>query len=393
MKRNIAILIMAAFLSGCAPITGLLATATPTPTIPLPTATATVTPLPSATPTLEPTLPPTPNYPVEGRGPKFTDPVNPLTGLEVADAALLNRRPIIVKVQNMPREERPQWGLSAADLVYEYYTELGSTRFAAVYYGTDAEKIGPVRSARHFDANLIQAYKATFLFGSAYEGVWNRLVNSNYSRRLVVESPYSCPSLCRGEGGYLFANTSTLAPFLKQARMDNTRPNLDGMVFQARIPAGGEEVSQVYVRFSASVYNRWDYDDVSGKYLRFSDTKNDLDGTGEAYAALTDKVTGKPIAADNVVVLMVPYSLLVKTDSSEVWDAAMLGQGSAYVARDGRWYTMRWQRLTTNDVVSLIDEKGQPFAFKPGQTWFEVVGAASTLKADGAARRITFVTP
>jgi hypothetical protein len=127
--------------------------------------------------------------------------------------------------------------------------------------------------------------------------------------------------------------------------------------------------------------------------MRFSDTKNDLDGTGEAYAALTDKVTGKPIAADNVVVLLVPYSLLVKTDSSEVWDAAMLGQGTAYIARDGRWYTMRWQRLTTDDVVSLIDEKGQPFTFKPGQTWFEVVGATSTLKSDGAARRITFVTP
>jgi hypothetical protein len=393
MKRILFNLMIVAILAGCGSL-GLLptpsATATTSPTSRPPTATVTLAA--TATKTPVPTFTATPNYPLEGRGPTFTDPINPLTGLEV-DPGLLNRRPIIVKVQNMPREERPQWGLAAADLVYEYYTELGSTRFAALYYGTDAEKVGPVRSARHFDANIIQAYGGTFLFGSAYEGVWNRLVNSNYANRLVVESPYSCPSLCRGEGGYLFANTSTLATFLKQARMDNTRPNLDGMIFQARVPAGGESVPQVYVRFSAAVYNRWDYDPISGRYLRFSDTKNDVDGNNEGYAALTDKTTGKPIGAENVVILLVPYTQLVKTSDSEVWDASMLGQGTAYIARDGQWYAVTWQRLKTDSVLSLLGADGKPFPFKPGQTWFEVVGAASTMTVQGDARRITFITP
>jgi len=89
---------------------------------------------PTATPTQTPTATPTVDYPVDGRGPtNFDQDVSPLTGLKVTDPAVLERRPIIIKVENLPREHRPQWGLSFADLVYEYYTEFGGTRFAAVF--------------------------------------------------------------------------------------------------------------------------------------------------------------------------------------------------------------------------------------------------------------------
>jgi hypothetical protein len=67
---------------------------------------------------------------------------------------MLNRRPIVIKVENIPRQDRPQWGLTLADIVFEYYTEQGGTRFAAVYYGQEAEKVGPIRSARFFDFNV-----------------------------------------------------------------------------------------------------------------------------------------------------------------------------------------------------------------------------------------------
>ncbi len=44
---------------------------------------------------------------------------------------------------------RPQFGLSQADVVYEYLMEgYGITRFSAIYYGQPSSQIGPVRSAR-----------------------------------------------------------------------------------------------------------------------------------------------------------------------------------------------------------------------------------------------------
>ena len=211
----------------------------------------------------------------------------------MTDLTLLDRRPIVIKVENLPREHRPQYGLSLADLVYEYYTEQGGTRFAAVFYGQDANKVGPIRSGRFFDVNVVQMYRGIFIFGSAYSAVWNRFVNSDFADRLVLENDFSCPALCRFEPNgrdLLVANTTEMAKYVKTRAVDNSRQVLDGMFFQQQPPANGDLANQVYVRYSGAIYNRWDYDPASGRYLRFEDTQNDIDRKNEVYAQLTDQL-------------------------------------------------------------------------------------------------------
>jgi len=146
-------------------------TSTPIPsitqTVVPPTATSTDTPEPTVTETAA-NLNPLEDYPAAGYGPvDFPENINPLTGLPVNDSTILNRRPVAVKISNYPRETRPQWGLSEADHVFEYYHEGGLTRFHAIFYGTDVEEAGPIRSARFADEDLIRAYKSVFAFGSA----------------------------------------------------------------------------------------------------------------------------------------------------------------------------------------------------------------------------------
>ena len=107
-------------LTACTPAAPGTVTA-PAPTE-IPVASSTPLP-PTVTPSPQPS--PTPLYPSEGYGPSnFPSNVNPLTGLQVADPTLLNRRPVLVKVSNLPRYVRPQWGLSLADIVFEYYIDL-----------------------------------------------------------------------------------------------------------------------------------------------------------------------------------------------------------------------------------------------------------------------------
>jgi hypothetical protein len=77
--------------------------------------------------------------------------VNPLTGLEVANPESLNRRPIDVKISNSPAIVRPQSGISEADLVFEHYTEVGITRFSAIFYTNAPQRVGSIRSARLID--------------------------------------------------------------------------------------------------------------------------------------------------------------------------------------------------------------------------------------------------
>ncbi|MDY0126032.1 MAG: DUF3048 domain-containing protein, partial [Anaerolineaceae bacterium] len=70
----------------------------------------------------------------------YPEGVNPLTGLKVADPSLLRRRPVIMKVSNHLIDYQAHWGLSSADIVFDYYIGWGSDRYAALYYGQDSSK-------------------------------------------------------------------------------------------------------------------------------------------------------------------------------------------------------------------------------------------------------------
>jgi hypothetical protein len=388
MKRLIYLaMLLSIALAACAPATPApTATFTPSPTD-IPTATYTPTPEPTATATPTPTR----AYPLEGYGPaNFPAEVNPLTGLKVADPALLDRRPMLVKVANLPRNVRPQWGLSFADLVFEYYTEEGTTRFAALYYGQDAETVGPIRSGRFIDGNLVRGYKAVFAFGFAYIAEMNRFWNSDFANRMVLEEPGS-PMKRFDPNGYSFltVGTADLSAYATSKNMTNVRQDLNGMFFKLEPPAAGEPAPSFRIRYSASIYNRWDYDTATGKYLRFVDTTEVFNaGDVEKYEQLTDRITGKPLAFENVLVLKVNHELF----SPGIYDILLSGTGDGFAFRDGQMYPVKWLRNAT-DVISLTNPDGTPFALKPGATWFEIVGLNTNFHQDATGLRFVHLMP
>ena len=397
MKKLVYLLvILSVVLSAC----GAASTPAATPTSPAAPATPADTPTPAPTstplPTDTPVPSPTPAYPPEGYGPtNFPAGVDPLTGLKVALPALLDRRPMIVKVPNLPRNVRPQWGISLADIVFEYYTEEGTTRLAALFYGNDASMVGPIRSARLFDANIVRGYKAIFAFVGFDLSVGPRFLESEFVDRLVTEAPGAPIKRYEPNGAdFAVVSTSDLSAYATKKGIANSRQDLSGMFFNLSEPAGGQPVTQVYVRYSNAVYNRWDYDPASGKYLRFADTADASIGIqGEQYGQLTDRLTNQPIAFDNLIVLNVIHDVF-KTDSKgdRIYDILLSGSGDAYAFRDGQAYQVKWHRNDT-DVVSLTNPDGSPFAFKPGTTWFEVVSTTATLAQADQSWRFTQVLP
>ena len=372
----------ALLLSACGQMTPPEPTLTPTPRPP------TSTPIPpTITATATATITATPAYPPEGLGPTgFALEINPLTGLEPSNPKLLDRRPLAIKVEDLPRADRPQWGLSKADINYEYYTEEGSTRFISVFYGQDSEMVGPIRSARLFDINVVQMYKATFIFGSAWSLVYNRLLNQDFYNRLVIESWYSKPAVFRHDPSgknFLMCNTSLMGQVNKNYSISDTRQNLDGMFFKLDQPSGGQAADSVYVRYSGAIYNRWDYDVTIGKYKRFSDTDNASDYALEKYAALVDRTNNQQISADNVVVILVQHDVIIQQGATEVVEVPLLGTGSAYIARGGKIYPVTWSRPNRESVLTLQYSDGTPFPFEPGNTWFEIMGRNTQISQPG----------
>jgi hypothetical protein len=206
---------------------------------------------------------------------------------------------------------------------------------------------------------------------------------------MVIEAPYT-PLKRYDPGGldFLVGSTADLSDYAT-TRGINQVQDLSGMRFQPAAPAGGQPGSQVFVHYSASTYNRWDYDPASGTYLRFSDTTDVTDlGQSEQYAQLTDRLTDQPIAFSNVVVLYVNHDLF----SRDIYDIQLTGSGEAVAFRDGQAYQVQWVR-GDKDVVSLTTLDGAPFPFKPGITCFEIIGLSSTSAQDGSAWRFIHQAP
>lgn len=309
--------------------------------------------------------------------------VNPLTGLAPDAPEFLDRRPLLIKIENLPRNNRPQFGLNQADIVYEYHTEEGTTRFAAIFYGKQAEKVGPVRSARWFDVQLVHMYKSIFIYGSAYQKLYDYLFEQDFAERLILEGPYTYPALYRYEPAgknLLLVNTHLLSDVIEAYKINNDRQDLSGMSFSDAVNEAGEPADYVTVRFSGAIYNRWDYDAQQKMYVRFVDSQDDIDGTNEVYIPHVDGTTGEPITTDNLVVLFSEY---IEADGPTILSPNLLGAGNAYLVRNGLLQEISWARDNEKDIVKLIDKNDQPVKLKPGRTWYEIMNIGSKVKSEG----------
>ena len=326
---------------------------------------------------------PDPTSESSGSIPVDSTVLNPLTGQAVEDPTRLNYRPILIKVTLFPRNNRPQWGLSSADLVFEHYTEGGLSRFSALFYGQEAEIVGPIRSARFVDIQLVRMYGALFAYGSADQRVLDQIDHSEFADRAVREFPAGCPPLCRIDPivqNHLVTDTRALQAYYQERGIDLSAPDMNGLSFSLQPPPDGEPGTDLSVTYSEDSFHQWRYDPVSEDYHRFQETG---EGPG-AVAILTDRSTGEPISAANVVILQIPHELYARTP--EIVDIQLHGEGDAIAFRNGQSYPVRWIRPFPEGVLTLTFPGGEAYTLKSGNTWFEIIGASSMVRTEPDGR-------
>ena len=307
--------------------------------------------------------------------------INPLTGLPAADPELLERRPVMVKVSNYPREGRPHVGLSSADIVFDYFIGYGTNRFLALYYGQDAYKIGPVRSGRRVDAELVPMYSGVLAYGSADKDTDAVLVNA-LGEYALSHLEAGCPMFCGTDTHSVtgvFANSGAISSHISAMGLDNSKPDLLGMVFDNQPPVDMMPANQVIVLFN--YYNRgeWRYDPASGKYLRWIES---IENEGEeneiiSMIPLTDRLTGEQLAFSNIIILFAKYTELAPSAHTiDIWSN---NNGlPAYLFRDGRLVQGEWASLNDSSPLKFFNADGSPMALKPGNIWIVIMGLSSS---------------
>lgn len=315
---------------------------------------------------------------------------NPLTGLTATNPELLERRPIAVKITQYPRLVRPQSGLSLADVVYEYYTEWGVTRFIAVFYGNDAEQVGPVRSGRFFDEHIARMYQAFFVFKFADPRVYDYFKESDLSDFLVVPTIASCPPFEvgieeRDTYNNVFFNTVKFKECIaKRESVDNNRPPVRSSFFSTLPPQSNLVADRIHTQYSLDDYNYWEYLPDENRYQRYQEVNSLKNYQTANYEPLTDALTGLPVMADNVVVLYAKHRFAnIFDEEDEVFHIDMYGSGIAFVFRDGIALPATWNRPYLDQPIVLTSSQGTPVYLKPGVTFYQVIGETSESWIDG----------
>lgn len=412
------LLLLVAFVSSCdiqptdVPFRGV---PSPTPFQPLtedvsPSLYNTAAPTPLNLPTFTP-LPPTPTervilpelLPAGVDVPAFTLPkdLNPLTGLPPSDPALMDRRPLAIKVANYPRYNRPQYGLTLADNVYEYYIEGGLTRFIAVFYGNNSEWVGPVRSGRYFDEHIQRMYHAYLVFKFADPRVETHLeTTADVAPFLVVPSIGSCPPFRlkpdRKVEAYnnSYFNTLLWEDCVTKNGLENERQAIRTGFFSEMLPASELRGTRMHTYYSADSYNYWDYDSKTKQYTRYQEVSDNRSGKPESYDVLIDAATGKAVHASNVVYLLVHHNFSNTFDEEdEVYQIDLVDMGEAYVFRDGVGIPARWIRTNKDQPLLLTTLNGAPIYLRPGITFYEVLGSASYVDQDAGEWNFHHATP
>jgi hypothetical protein len=294
---------------------------------------------------------------------------NSLTGLAGTDSPIL-----VVKIDDTPAAH-PQVGLESADIVYIEQVEGGLTRLAAVFSSNIPEVVGPVRSARISDIELLEQFGRVAF---AYSGAQRRL--------LPVIAEANLENLgAQRQSAEIYANDPTRnAP---TAMMLQARKLMDKVIAQGSViaksknagwnfgsvPDTGTAIVSAKVSWPANSYqviwskseNRWLLSQKSGPNLAASGKH-----LGPA-TFLIQLVSITPSEYSDKIGGVTPFT-------------ATVGSGKGFVLRDGLSIPAIWERVDARSGTTWRLPDGEEILFAPGQIWVALTDKEPEFFLNGA---------
>jgi hypothetical protein len=289
-------------------------------------------------------------------------PKNPLTGVGPVPKGAV----VAVKIDNSPLARPYHRGLDKASLVYTELMEGGATRFFAVFAPGVSSEVGPIRSVRESDLELITQFGRIALGASGGNaGVLASVVEAEKQGVLLDANFERLPGPYRkGERRKDAINFFTSPAALDLARPGGTWPKDIGLRFGPLPPGAGQPAARAGVRFSKIARMSVQYDPASGRYAVFENG---------------DRIRGA--APANVVVqhVQIRQSRYVDVLGNRTPYTVSVGEGPAVVLRNGRRVSGTWSRPAQPAGTRLLDDKRRDIPLEPGPTWFLLVPAGAAM--------------
>jgi hypothetical protein len=274
---------------------------------------------------------------------------SPFTGEPVPS---LNRV-LTVKIDNIVNA-RPQTGLTHADIVYALPVEGGLSRYLAVFSSHYPRVIGPVRSAREDDLELLRQFGRPAF---AYSGATATLLPYIHRTARIVD-------LYAGIASGYYRDNSRVAPYnlyahsqqlLRQASRASKARDI-GFRFGPP-PPGGKATRSASVSYPAASF-RFTWSAAKDRWLVSMDGKPAVTTDGGRLSPATVVIQHTTVRTSRFLEYGKPPPYAEST-----------GSGTALVLRDGKAWTTHWSRPNANGGTTFTTASGKRMTFAPGQVW------------------------
>jgi hypothetical protein len=286
--------------------------------------------------------------------PDSTNTYNSISGKVGNDGPIL-----AVKIDDTSMA-RPQIGIEEADLVYIEQVEGGLTRLAAIFSSTIPTQIGPVRSARISDIDILSQFgKVVFAYSGAQKAMLTVISNSNlwdYGAQKSSPVIYTRDEIRRSPYDMILQADLLLEKVSKDQRVVSKSKSVGWSFGEA--PTGGVKIDSVSIRWPASKYEAtW-----SASEKRWL-----LSNGGVANLA----ASGKQLGASTFVIqnVQISDSIFQAADGSYTPLSETVGTGNGYILRDGRAFKATWNRVSAETGTKWTLADGSEIKFAPGSIW------------------------
>jgi len=281
-----------------------------------------------------------------------------LTG-EAIEAGSLSRPALSGKIDNHP-SARPQVGLDEADIVFEELVEGGLTRYLAIWHSSLPAEIGPVRSVRPMDPEIVSPFGGIF----AYSGGQVRFIQMMQEAPVynaIHGQPDTEETFYRTSAKVAPHNVLVKAPELVDQHLNLPAPERQfayaPSVEESSAVVAGSPVTSMNPRFSGFSSPSWEWDGTQGTFLRF-----------QTNGAADSASSGNQIFATNVVVLQVGIDVV-----EDIPTTRLVNQGKGWVATGGSILEINWFKATPESPIILTTDDGEEVRLGVGNTWIELI--------------------
>ena len=326
-------------------------------------------------------------------------PVWPLTGVADAKASGPAHPAIVVKMDNSS-DARPQTGINEADVVYELLVE-GITRYALVFHSNLADPVGPVRSARSSDIDLVADLSTPlFVWSGANDGVIGE-VSAAARKGILTDASYNAtaPAYYRSNDREaphnLYAHLPQVLQLKAPEKQGNPAPIFNfRKVVTAAVTTTTSSSSSTTSKKSATTTTTTvptttttttlpgapspgftlDLGGVAVDYVWNPTTKGwsrlQVDGSHPRPKSATLDTAGVQVSPANVIVQFIDYGQSPSDSRSPM--ALTVGSGKMLVFTDGRIISGTWSRPAADKPTTYTADDGTPILLSPGRTWVEL---------------------